>query len=37
MILAVTVANTFVSPTGHFPAAIDVVVADMAERAGSGS
>jgi phenylpyruvate tautomerase PptA (4-oxalocrotonate tautomerase family) len=37
MILAVTVANVFVSPTGLSPAAIDVVVADMADRAGSGS
>jgi len=37
MILAVTVANAVVSPTGSFPAAVDVVVAVMVERAGSGS
>lgn len=34
MILAVTIANFDVSPSGNFPSAMSVVVAD---RAGSGS
>lgn len=37
MILAVTVANAVISSLGFCPTATDIVVANTADRAGSGS
>lgn len=37
MILAVTVVTAVVSPIGFAPTAMDVVVANTADSAGSGS
>jgi hypothetical protein len=37
MILAVTVANAVVTPFGFCPTAVDVVVANPVDRAGSGT